>query len=193
MREYEITTNTALHLLLTGLRIRMQRTAAQVTRQLGLRPGRVAELEGDPQAAKNMPTGEFVELLAGLGVRLVVQAPWMTGPGIGLDPLVSDDPAPEPAPVPALIPEPTLVPTASGRPYIYMRDTNSLPDTLRALRLRTGKTSAQVCREMGIQQGTYSKHERDSVNISMDFLSAYADYFKVNFVIGVQDVDTAAA
>lgn len=179
MREFAVTPRTSLNLLLTGMRIRLNKTTAQLAQLLGVPGDRLHDLEADDEAVKQMPVGEFIEIMDKMGVRLIAQATTMSGPAAAPRELVDNDPQPEPQPEPAP-PAPVSGPSRT----VYVSNPDALAYALRRAWLRTGKTKAQCCAEMGISAGTFSRHVAHGGNATIDFLGAYARYFNLEFVIG---------
>lgn len=184
MNEFAVRPDTAFNLLIAGMRIRLHKTTEQLARLLGVSTAIVEKLERDRDAAASLPVGQFTDLMGKLDVQLVARVPSVTDrepskrqPIPGYLPEIPARPVPEPAPAPVPVPE-------SGRPVVSLQNSDALAHILRMSRAKMGKTQAQVAEEMGINPGTFARHERDGGNVTIDFLSIYAEYFGVDFIVG---------
>lgn len=173
MREFVITPQTAIHMLLTGMRIRIHKSREQLAQLLGKDVSRIIGWE---TGTEQLAVGEFIEVMERMGVRIIGQAPALTGSLTANRELINDEPEPEPEVEPE--------PDQSGWRVAYLPSPDSLAHVLRMARLRSGKLHREVAEDLGINQTTYSRHEREGGNITLEILSAYSTYFKIRFVMG---------
>lgn len=173
MREFAITPQTAINMLLTGMRIRIHKNREQLAQLLSKDVNRVVDWE---TGVLDLPVSEFVEVMERMGVRIIGQAPALTGQLTSHRLLVDDESEPEP--------EPEAQPDESDWRVAYLPNPDALAHVLRMARLRSGKLHREVADDLGINQTTYSRHEREGGNITLEILSAYSNYFKIRFVMG---------
>lgn len=173
MREFAITPQTAIHMLLTGMRIRIHKSREQLAQLLGKDVSRV---HGWENGTLDLPVSEFVEVMERMGVRIIGQAPALTGQMTSHRELINDEPEPEEEPEPE--------PDQTGWRVAYLPNPDSLAHILRMARLRSGKLHREVADDLGINQTTYSRHEREGGNVTLEILAAYSYYFKIRFVLG---------
>lgn len=168
MREFAITRNTVINLLLTGLRLRLHRSRKQLAYTLRTPVERIVDLEHD---ASGLTVAEFVVLMEAMGVQLVGRVRNLSEPG----PVLPENLEPLP-------PEPTV--DADGRRSVRVASVGEVGHQIRMARLRAGKSQRQVQADMGLEASALSRLENGGVNVTVETLARYADYFKTDFVIG---------
>jgi transcriptional regulator with XRE-family HTH domain len=205
VREFAITPETVISLLIAGMRLRLHKSPAQLAQLLGVSKEDVEDWEAGHADA--IPVKDFVAAMDKMGVRLVAQVPFLTGMLDQPRPLVNDEaPKPEPAMeiiTVELVPDPPLVPVSTVAPpvlmpggrleprTIHLTDSSQLAHYLRMARLRLGKKQFEVAADLGINASTLSRHESEGGNVTLEVLAAYAAYFNINFVVGRRHAEAA--
>lgn len=203
MREFAVTPATVISMLLAGMRIRINRTQSSLARLLDVHPERIQRWETDEQFARHMPVGEFIDVMHGVGARVIIEAPSLSGTGTGFRELADDEPEvpfygeiptvellPDPEPQPDLEWQPDETPDRPAPRTVYLSSPAALSHALGMAALRSGKLHSQIADEMGVNQTTVSRHIREGGNVTLDLLARYGEYFNINFVVGTRRAET---
>lgn len=180
MTETPITRNTDLAMFILGARTRAGMTVHQLAAASGAADEDIIAVE---QGQDDLTVDLLMDLLDAMGATLFVRQPSAADV-----PLTRPEPEPEPAPAPTPVEFPVQMWVPGQRRAFMLHSHTELGHALRMARIRSGQTQDAAAQKMGMAGPSLNKHERGS-GMMVEMLFRYANYYKVEFVIGPHPED----